>query len=376
MGALLLITDDVQRGQRLARNLDARGPCHVHELYEDKLPPPQFDLIVSDIEALTSDALIRLRRVLAAMRGGEIPYLFLVHGNVARAEAQAQILGASATLSSTAGTQQLLDALGRMHVQIQPTPASVWKQATEARHFLKQVLLSGAPITPAIADTGTDLVARAVGESGIYDWVRAVQQFDDATHQHCLLVAALAAAFSGVLGLRAADRHRLTKAALLHDVGKIHVPTQILNKPGKLTEAEMAVMRTHPVRGHAMLVGQGFEAVMLTVVRSHHEMLDGTGYPDGLTGWEIPDLVRLVTVCDVYGALIERRPYRAPMAGEKAYAILNGMTGRLDDDLVRAFRPIAAVFDPSPRKMAHSQTLIPRPQQVPPCQDQEVSTSR
>jgi HD-GYP domain-containing protein (c-di-GMP phosphodiesterase class II) len=61
----------------------------------------------------------------------------------------------------------------------------------------------------------------------------------------------------------------------------------------------------------------------------------------------------LVTVCDVYGALIERRPYRAPMAGEKAYAILDGMTGRLDGDLVRAFQPIAAAFDPSMRKASH-----------------------
>ncbi len=78
---------------------------------------------------------------------------------------------------------------------------------------------------------------RAVSACGVYDWVRAVQQFDDATHQHCLIVAALSAAFSGVLGLRSADRHRLTRAALLHDVGKIHVPIEILNKPGRLTHS-------------------------------------------------------------------------------------------------------------------------------------------
>ena len=83
---------------------------------------------------------------------------------------------------------------------------------------------------------------------------------------------------------------------------------------------------------------------MLAVVRSHHEMLDGSGYPDGLTGWEIPDLVRLVTVCDIYGALIERRPYRAPMPAGKAYGILVSMAGRLDADLVRAFRPVADAF--------------------------------
>uniref|UniRef100_UPI00226B7FF4 HD-GYP domain-containing protein n=1 Tax=Methylobacterium sp. GC_Met_2 TaxID=2937376 RepID=UPI00226B7FF4 len=133
--------------------------------------------------------------------------------------------------------------------------------------------------------------------------------------------------------------------ALLHDVGKIHVPIEILNKPGRLTHPEMAVMRTHAARGHAMLVEGTFDDELLAAVRSHHEMLDGSGYPDGLRGWEIPDFVRLVTVCDVYGALVERRSYRAPMSGGEAYNILRGMVGQLDGDLTRAFRPIAAAFD-------------------------------
>ncbi|WP_267428596.1 HD domain-containing phosphohydrolase [Methylobacterium sp. GC_Met_2] len=339
MRAVLLITDDVQRGQRLARELCGRGACHVHDLYGDKLPPPQFDMIVSDVEALTSDAIIRLRRVLTQVRVGDLPYLFLMHGNAARAEAQARILGASAT----ANLQQMSIALNRLRGS--PIPTSARTTAAEARQFFQGALFSGGAITPDVADAGTDLVVRAVSENGVYDWVRAVRQFDDATHQHCLIVAALAAAFSGALGLRTADRHRLTKAALLHDVGKIHVPLEILNKPGRLNHSEMVVMRTHAARGHAMLAQGDFDADLLAAVRSHHEMLDGTGYPDGLKGWEIPDFVRLVTVCDVYGALVERRSYRAPMSGGEAYSILQGMVGQLDGDLTRAFRPIAAAFD-------------------------------
>ncbi|MCJ2113309.1 HD domain-containing protein [Methylobacterium sp. E-025] len=347
MGELLLITDDLRRAQRLTRDLGTATGGAIHDLYGDTLPASRPKLIVSDVEALTSDAIVRLRRVLEQVRDEGVPYLFLVHGNVARAEAQAQVLGANGTLGAKASAQQLLATLGSLQVEIRPISVAVRERAVEARQFLRQVLLSGRPITPTIAEIGTDLVVRAVGESGIYDWIRVVQQFDDATHQHCLLVASLAAAFSAALGLREADRHRLTKAALLHDVGKIHVPTEILNKPGKLTEAEAAVMRTHPTRGHAMLVGQGFDDTMLAAVRSHHELLDGTGYPDRLKGWEIPDLVRLVTVCDIYGALVERRPYRPPMAGLQAYAILKGMEGHLDVDLVHAFHPVAVAFDPS-----------------------------
>ncbi|MGT2487472.1 HD-GYP domain-containing protein [Methylobacterium oryzae CBMB20] len=95
-----------------------------------------------------------------------------------------------------------------------------------------------------------------------------------------------------------------------------------------------------------MLVDQGFEQQMLSVVRSHHEMLDGSGYPDRLKGDEIPDLVRLVTVCDIHAALIEQRPYKPPMASEAAYAILEGMAGRLDPAIVGAFRPVVTAFAP------------------------------
>ena len=81
-------------------------------------------------------------------------------------------------------------------------------------------------------------------------------------------------------------------------------------------------MKRHPEIGHAILEGQGFHPEVMQVVRSHHEMLDGSGYPDGLKAIEIPDLVRVLTVCDIYAALIERRPYKEPMPSEKAFAIL------------------------------------------------------
>ncbi len=95
------------------------------------------------------------------------------------------------------------------------------------------------------------------------------------------------------------DSYRLTKAALLHDVGKTKIPLSILNKPGRLTDDEMAVMRTHAALGYDMLEHGGFSRKCCMVVRSHHEMLDGSGYPDGLRAPEIPDLVRLVTICDI-----------------------------------------------------------------------------
>ncbi|QGY05511.1 HD domain-containing protein [Methylobacterium mesophilicum SR1.6/6] len=346
MSELLLISDDLSRTERLARHLGAFRACRIHDLYDDA-PPPRAELIVSDVKDLTSEAILRLRGVLPHVRGSGTPFLFLLHDNSARTHIQADLLGASGTLSAAAAMRLLDEALACLQEQTEATPSKTRRQADQARQFLRETFVPGRDLSSAIIDTGTEIVSGAVRESGIRNWIRAVRRFDDATHQHCLLVAGLAVAFAGSLGLGAPDRHSLAKAALLHDVGKIAVPPAILNKPGPLNAAEMRIMRTHPGYSHAMLVGRGFEETMLTVVRSHHEMLDGTGYPDRLKGCEIPDLVRLVTVCDVYGALIERRPYRAPLAGAKAFSILSGMTDRLDGDLVRAFQPVATAYDPS-----------------------------
>lgn len=352
MGELLLITDDIHRGRRMARDLGAFDACRVHDLYEEATPSGGASLIVSDVEGLNSDALVRLRRILERVRRLGTPYLFLVHGNVARAEAQARILDATATLAANAAPRVVMDKLVQMTGQIRSVVAAD-RQAVQVRHFFASTFSSGHAITTTVAETGTELIVRAIQDVGIHDWVQAVQRFDDVTHQHCLLVAGLAAAFSKTLGLAAADTHHLAKAALLHDVGKTKIPPAILNKPGKLDADELTVMRTHPVEGYAMLVSGGFDASLLAVVRSHHEMLDGSGYPDKLKGTEIPDLVRLVTICDIHAALIERRPYKAPMDAWKAFAILGGMAGRLDGDLVRAFRPVAVTVDPATKELAY-----------------------
>ena len=155
-----------------------------------------------------------------------------------------------------------------------------------------------------------------------------------------------------ILALANVDLVYLRLSALLCAADRVLPYLRAASDAGELTEAERTLVRTHPDRGHAMLVGRGFAEEVLAVVRGHHEMLDGSGYPDGLRGAAIPDLVRLVTVCDVYGALIEHRAYRRPMPADEAYSILESMVGKLDGDFVRAFRPVAAAFGPAVSKVA------------------------
>jgi HD-GYP domain-containing protein (c-di-GMP phosphodiesterase class II) len=120
------------------------------------------------------------------------------------------------------------------------------------------------------------------------------------------------------------------------------MPVAILDKPGPLTEDEMTQMREHPRRGFEALAAQGgFPPEMLDVVLHHHEFLDGTGYPNGLRGNQISDIVRLTTIVDIYAALVEKRAYRLQHTHARAFSMMEDMGDRLDRHLLQAFRPIA-----------------------------------
>jgi putative nucleotidyltransferase with HDIG domain len=153
------------------------------------------------------------------------------------------------------------------------------------------------------------------------DLLEADDAYTGGEHSHG--VVALALAVGDALGLGARDRRNLEFAALLHDIGKIRVPDEIINKPGKLTDAEFEIIKRHPVDGQEMLerVG-GVLAEVGIIVRHHHERWDGRGYPDRIAGDAIPLGARIICVCDAYSAMTTNRPYRAAMPVADAVAEL------------------------------------------------------
>lgn len=128
---------------------------------------------------------------------------------------------------------------------------------------------------------------------------------------------------------------------LLHDAGKVGVPERILNKPGPLTAAEWRVMRTHPLIGYQMVGASSFLRPAAEVIRYHHEMFDGSGYPEGLRGEEIPLAARVFAVVDAFDAMTTDRPYRAALSLDQAAEELEKMAGsQFDPEVVRAFVPL------------------------------------
>lgn len=134
----------------------------------------------------------------------------------------------------------------------------------------------------------------------------------------------------------------IVQGGLVHDVGKLTIPNHILNKPGKLTEEERAVIEKHPVTGYNLCSRLGFLQEELSVIRSHHERWDGTGYPDQLAGEDIPYLARITAIADVYDALTSTRSYRAAMTHEEALQHLAEQRGKhFDPVCVTAFLKLA-----------------------------------
>lgn len=334
---ILILTDNPVSGSRIARQIG--GSPIVHDLYEYAPAAQGARLIIADIHLPHSDSIERLKRTLATAREPGTPLLYLFHGNQKRGEAQATMLGASKCLSAMSAASVLMKAVEAL-APAPSVPMTPVEHVEAAREAFASLF---TPTGPAhdLVDQGTAIVNRALRDMRVGNWLSLVATFDDVTHRHCLTVAGLAAAFATTLHFKEADAHLLTKGALLHDIGKARIPLEILNKPGPLTVPERKVIAQHARIGFEMLEGKGYSDIEMQVVRSHHEVLDGSGYPDGLRGDQIPDLVRLVTICDIFAALIERRAYKAPMGARTAYGIMRDMTGKLDMDLLRAFSPVA-----------------------------------
>ena len=176
-------------------------------------------------------------------------------------------------------------------------------------------------------------------ESVILSLAMTVEARDRYTQGHCERLAQYACMLGEALGCREDELRALRLGGYLHDVGKIAVPDAILQKPGRLTEAEYDVIKQHPIVGERLCGNLRSLAPVRPIVRHHHERLDGQGYPDRLTGDDVPLLAQIVGVVDVYDALTTARPYRGALSHHDAFGELRreAAGGLFRESLVEAF---------------------------------------
>ncbi len=161
---------------------------------------------------------------------------------------------------------------------------------------------------------------------------------DDYTYLHSVAVCAMMVALAKQLGLDDTQTRLCGLAGLLHDMGKVAMPTEVLNKPGKLTDAEFDIMRTHPTEGYKMLMASpGVDAVSLDVVLHHHEKMDGSGYPEKLQSDAISLHAKMGAVCDVYDAITSNRPYKRGWDPAESLRRMAEWKGHFDPLVFQAF---------------------------------------
>ena len=282
-----------------------------------------FDLVLVDYEMPHMDGISFIRAFRRLPGCTDVPIAMITSRQTDDVKMGALQAGATDFLPKA---PQSLEMTVRLRNLIQ-LAAAVRKLSDRAAHLASDV----AAATQKLGEREEEIILRLA---------LAVEYRDNDTGEHTLRVARYSRVIAEQLGLPSRQCRDIYLAAPLHDVGKVAIPDNILLKPGKLTDEEMAVIRTHATIGERILADSSCELIRLgaQIAAGHHERWDGAGYPNGLMADQIPVAARVVAVADVFDALTTRRPYKEPMPLEAARSYLAENAGRqFDPACVAAF---------------------------------------
>lgn len=206
------------------------------------------------------------------------------------------------------------------------------------RHVLAGARIKGTFHLDAANAAVEQILSETKDNPGALIGVAKLKDADEGTFLHSLAVSALMMTFARSLGLNDDTVRLLGLGGLIHDLGKMALPVELLRKPGKLTADEFAIIQTHPERGHELIAQiAGMPTSVLDVCLYHHEKFDGSGYPRGLAGEAIPYAARIAAICDVYDALTTIRPYKPAWSQAEAVDAMLRSPHHFDPDLLKAF---------------------------------------
>jgi putative nucleotidyltransferase with HDIG domain len=348
----LLLTDASGDAPGVARALSSAGTVERAALgapaYRDRRPYRLF--VDIDLRSAASVALYREHVRAAGLAG--VPKVFLVNADDYQGDKQALALGADRLLRRPARAQDILGSLrvdmatdfkGALDGFARTRLAVGVRAAHDVLEAIFEDLPRGGLLNVRDLAEAEDVMASSLLDEGLSEWLGAVKTHHSSSYRHSLLVAGTATCFAQHIGASKDDQRRVARAALVHDVGKAFTPLSTLDKPGALTHAEEAEIRLHPEHGARLLRRTpGFSADTIDAVLHHHEYLDGSGYPHGLAGRDIPDLTRMITIADIFSALIEDRAYKPAYTHAQALDVMAGMGGKLDRDMMRVFEAMIA----------------------------------
>jgi putative nucleotidyltransferase with HDIG domain len=342
-----LVGDNVAKLSTLRGMLEKRYALTAELLSHADLRGKDIEAIVVAADLRDVDNITAIKEISTKL--ARIPKrIFLIDRKSRLSTVQAYALGATSVLSNTVTRAQLLAKLADPYyptvapsITLEGGREAAFAGAASIASMFASVM-NGDAIDVAGARRAGAEIAETITKNGLSDWLATVRRHHEGTYQHCLLVTGVTVDFGLSLGVTKADMERLYMAAMFHDIGKARIPLGILDKPGRLEPDERVLVETHPAAGYeALKSNPEISPEILDAVRHHHEYLDGSGYPDKLSADSISDLVRILTISDIFAALIEYRTYKPVMPREKAYGIIQSMEGKLEKPLIGAFRDVA-----------------------------------
>lgn len=309
------------------------------------LNPPNLALVGHNAGTKEGVTFIRAMRKLPGFR--DIPILYIADRHD-RAIDDALAVGANGYLIKPYRRSALIQAISsklnaaveRDWKQLAPLPRQALTGTVETFNAVADIVASGEPLPyHTIRDACAPLVA-AVNKNDFKAILNGVKDHDNYTYAHSMRVATLLSLFGIAVGLSSDEQALLASGGLLHDIGKMAIPHQILNKPGRLTENEFTVMKSHVTETVKLLLGGDYvPKSVVTIAAQHHEHVDGSGYPHGLKGRALNDLARMVAIVDVFSALTDRRVYKEPLSAARAIGIMTeSMQGHLDMHFLGRFK--------------------------------------
>ena len=307
-------------------------------------------LMVVDVDLSNSKVVERLKTSVLKDYS-HLPSVFVTAENRRISEVQSNALGASEIIGRNEVSKRLkliADAYAKTSEIADPHTASdeaIDRAAAVSMQMFDAVAQSKPLPRKEVIQCG-EFISGALRNDGISTWLKMVKQYHSYTHRHSMCVTGFAVAFGLHYDMREIDIQRLATGALMHDIGKARIPIEILDKPHALNEEERTEMRLHPEYGAQILQSDAqFDQEVVNIAHQHHEFLDGSGYPQGLHDDQISDLIRVMTIADIFSALIDRRSYKKSMPRPVAYNLMQRMEGKIDMKFLKAFEDIALQDD-------------------------------
>jgi putative nucleotidyltransferase with HDIG domain len=353
MSTLALLDGNARHAREL--NAHFNGSYHILHLTDSKTlmsdlhrALPSLIILCEDYPSPGSVQVLRELKQDPSLKN--IPLIYIAETDNFTALAKIKMMGVTAIFIkpyNRAKLGQTISAELNKHIETQwqslpEAPRKALRQSVDVFNSIADTLGTGDALPFTAVKMGCEPLVEAVNNNDFKSILNGVRSHDDYTYAHSMRVATMLSLLGHAAGFNTDEKLLLASGGLLHDVGKMFIPHAILNKPGRLTEDEFEVMKSHvPHTIEYLKKSSDIPHSIFIIAEQHHEKLDGTGYPFGLAGSQLNELARMAAVVDVFSALTDRRIYKDPMEPEKAITIMEDeMARHLDSTYIKLFKTI------------------------------------